>query len=164
MKSSGSPKRKTEIKRYTKLRPVGLKRKKTKRPAKPRFVDGKGVPFDEYHLWLPPRLADWPKGPPRVLVDHGKLQGEFHREWEGKPCWWDEKHVGKELHHLCSIGGRSHERTLFTWTCSGCHREHVGKEDLGRWLWLKVMNDAANTDWVLLALRHGSFLPELVTE
>lgn len=121
--------------------------------------DSSGTPFDEYRLWLPPRVADWPT-PPRTKTDTEELQAEFHREFAGKKCWLcTEK--GHELHHLgAGMKGRSHDRYLFTWLCRSCHA-NIRLDDLGRLLAAKWLHDRAHVDWVRTAIRLGRHLPDL---
>lgn len=151
MKRSGPLKRTKPMRRVSKPK---------KRPMR-EYLDRHGIAFDEYTLWLPSQTIHWPT-PPRVTVDRDKEQAKFHREFAGSPCWWCDGRGKMELHHLCARPVRSHERSLFAWTCDICHREHVGREDFGRWLGLKWLHDSEHVDWVLTAIRYGSFLPELI--
>lgn len=150
----------------SRLNPISAKRRAKQAAVRDeRYVDAMGVAFADYTTCLVPPVSNWPEGPARVEVDCEKAQAKFHEDFAGKPCWWCGEHGKMELHHLGGGSlGRSHERILFCWTCSACHREHVGKEDLGRWLYLKWREDRANTFWFLLAIRLRRYLPELITD
>ncbi len=131
---------------------------------KSKLVDGQGVQFSEYHLWLPSQLCHWPT-PPRVTKDSGQ-QMEFKRQFT--ECWlcgvsrFKYKRVPPilELHHLAAgTVGRSHERYLFISLCRSCHQERVGVDFLPHLLWAKWRFDQEGTDWVRTAIRIGKFLP-----
>jgi len=137
-----------------------------------KYRDRTGLPFEEYNLWLPPSIRDWPT-PPRTKDDTAGEQRNFHIDFKYSPCWWcgcdPPRHTWAggeaghhQLHHLAGgMKGRSHDRYLFCWLCRICHEEHDGPEDLGHMLYLKWKYDGQNADWVRTAIRHGRFLPDL---
>lgn len=128
---------------------------------KPEYRDRNGWTHGDIVLGMSARTADWPKIP-RTTKDRDGLQSDFHREFAGKPCWYCQSRVGSELHHLAAGSrGRSHERCLFAWACSECHRNNVGKDDLPVWLYGKWKFDPMYFDWLVLTIRFSEFLPEI---
>lgn len=135
--------------------------------AKEQYRDRRGIAFADRHTLVAPRVADWPKYPPRVKDDKDKNQRWFHETINAK-CWlcgkWStfSDSPGYQLHHMASGSrGRSHERELFTMLCVKCHVE-ITPADLGALLWAKWRYDNEYCDWELLTIRHGFHLPELI--
>ena len=144
------------------------------KPSKELYRDRRGIAYADRHLLLPARTDMWPAYPPRVTEDTAGAQQFFHGEFGRGVCWWcgrglewnarGEQIVKLELHHLAAGSrGRSHERELFCMADSECHANHVGKDKLGRWLYLKWKYDHEYTDWEFLTIRIGRHLPPLAT-
>lgn len=137
-----------------------------RRKSETRHLDRRGFAFEDRHLLVTPRVADWPKYPKRVKKDEKAAQRQFHMDYGGRHCWLcgymnQNGPTRLELHHLAAGSrGRSHERELFTYLCRQCH-EAVSPDDLGKLLWAKWKHDRAWTDWELLTIRHGFHLPDL---
>lgn len=124
------------------------------------YRDRNGLAFADLWRSLPSRTADWPK-PPRNTTDTEAME-QFHADFSRTNCWFCGERTGTELHHLgAGSRGRAHERALFCWACSLCHREHVGEGDLARWLLAKWKHDKQHVDWLWLTIRLGYFPPEL---
>lgn len=133
------------------------------------FVDGRGVAFVDYRSKLPARVRDWPF-PDRPRCDEW-LQTFVLRQDRCQVCGRRGGTHGLHIHHIMAgTVGRSDEQTNLIRLCSdgpdqGCHAEsHGGNLPLGLILWAKWRTDAAETDWVALALLHGRFLPELIVD
>jgi hypothetical protein len=141
---------------------------RTHRPPVPvrEFQDRRGIPWEDRYLLLPSRTVDWPPYTKRRKHDDDDLQGQFHRDFYGRPCWLCGRtgrllsgirhHEQLQLHHLfAGSRGRSHERELFTYLCRQCH-ENANPSDYPTLLWAKWCFDSIHTDWELLTIRHGS--------
>jgi hypothetical protein len=135
---------------------------RTKR-LKERYADSHGICFDEYRLWLPERVSDWPSV--RRVTNPSVCQ-MFHRLYP--TCWNCAGTLDVQAHHGCAgyLRGRSDELTLLWALCgdfgNGCHGK-VATPSLshGRLLMLKWKHDREHLDWVRVALVWRRHLPDL---
>lgn len=139
---------------------VGEKRLSAPKRARERFLDSRGVAFDEYPL-LPPLdgkpVRDWPTV--KRVVDPTVCR-EMHKRFGAGGCWnCQAKHA--QAHHLAAgSAGRSDEYTVIVMLCKNCHSKvNTPELPLERLLGLKWLRDRANVCWVRLALLFRRLLP-----
>lgn len=147
------------------MKRISQSRKNLAKRRRERYADSRGLPFDEYRLWLPERVSEWPRVKP--VMDYEPLSlmhGLFDDEcWNcGSEAGWGHN---TEAHHIFGAARRSDELTNLAMLCRRCH-ENVNTPalPLGRILYLKWKADRWHLDWVRLATIAGKHLPDLITE
>jgi hypothetical protein len=136
-------------------------KKKNRKLDKNRFPDCHGICLDEVPMFLPPRVADWPRA---VRVDDIRvlevMHGLFHACWNcGTARLLMPYGYRLQAHHIAGgyTKGRSDEMCNIAMLCSqeGCHPS-VGGENailpIQRVLYLKWKFDRIHTDWRRLSL------------
>jgi 5-methylcytosine-specific restriction endonuclease McrA len=132
-----------------------------------RYADSKGIPFDEYRVWLPERVSEWPQV---RRVDDYEVCKRMHDQWQ--MCWnccridFITIRGVVQAHHIAAgTKGRSDELTNIAMLCGDCHANaNTDALPLGRILFLKWKHDRQYTDWVRLALLARRHLPDLITD
>jgi hypothetical protein len=151
-------------KRGGRLATVGQRKKDNRVVVQERYTDSRGVPFDSYQL-LPPLnglpCRDWPK---IKRVEDPVVCDVMHQRFDSLGCW-ECRQRGLQAHHMAEgSAGKSDEFTVIVMLCPACHAMvNTPALPLGRLLFLKWLNDRANTDWCRLALLHRKMLPDLIT-
>lgn len=147
------------------MRRISKSRIARARRLRERFVDGHGVCFDEYRLWLPDKVSDWPQV---TRVDDPQVPRDYHEWW--CTCWNCEEPPAYtkpvDFHHLTGgTKGRSDEYCNGCMLCRECHDlANTNELPFARLLYLKWKFDRQHVSWVRLALLRGSHLPDLITD
>lgn len=143
---------------------MSTKTKKSKPiiPVK-HYPDCHGIDIDEVRLWLPGRVADWPKV---VRVDDRQVCKHMHQWFP--VCWNCGRVDVVEAHHIfAGRSGRSDEYTNIAMLCGsnlwrgieGCHaKANTDELPTSRILWLKWKFDRQHTSWVRLCVLAGRFV------
>jgi hypothetical protein len=129
---------------------------------KSRYLDSRGIPFDEWML-QPPVLSTAPRWWPQIKrVSDDEVCALMHRRFL---CCWHCAGAPVQAHHMAAGSrGRSDELTLICMLCRRCHgQEKEPILPLGRLLYLKWKFDKITLDWVRVALAMREMLPDLVT-